>query len=202
MKLKELRHSHLRSLFSQKSPFCPFIGPFYLDFAHKSALRAEAAAHCLAPGKPGCVGAQHPRGHCSPAPRSTPPAPPAGSGRAADPPRWLLPSTHRSGSREVLLPPRPLRTGRESCPSSSSSVHQRPLRDAAASSVTAFTIRAWSRRTVRQTFLHSMECQSGVRSGAAPAGISAADISACLPESVGQGSHVTEHLREVSPLSR
>src|SRR5271157_6043495 len=69
-------------------------------------------------------------------------------------------------------------------------------------SATAFTIRAWSRRTVRQTFLHSMECQSGVRSGAAPASISAADISACLPESVGQGSLVTEHLREVGPLSR
>jgi hypothetical protein len=50
---------------------------------------------------------------------------------------------------------------------------------------------------VRQTFLHSMECQSGIRSGAAPASISAADISACLPESVGQGSFVTEHLREV-----
>ena len=47
-----------------------------------------------------------------------------------------------------------------------------------------------------------MECQSGVRPGAAPASISAADISACLPESVGQGSLVTEHLREVSPLSR
>src|SRR4029077_13914873 len=36
------------------------------------------------------------------------------------------------GSREVLLPPRPLRTGRESCPSSSSSIHERPSRDAAA----------------------------------------------------------------------
>src|SRR4051812_40795911 len=47
-----------------------------------------------------------------------------------------------------------------------------------------------------------MECQSGVRPGAAPASISAADISACLPESVGQGSLVTEHPREVSPLSR
>src|SRR3954449_8099301 len=69
-------------------------------------------------------------------------------------------------------------------------------------SATAFTIRAWSRRTVRQTFFHSMECQSGARSGAAPASISAADISACLPESVGQGSLVTEHPREVSPLSR
>src|SRR5271157_4875426 len=67
---------------------------------------------------------------------------------------------------------------------------------------TAFTIRASSRRTVRQTFFHSMECQSGARSGVAPAGISAADISACLPESVGQGSLVTEHLREVSSLSR
>src|SRR5271157_905238 len=53
MKLKELRHSHLRSLFSQKSPFCPFFGPFHPDFAHKSALRAEAAPHRLAPGKPG-----------------------------------------------------------------------------------------------------------------------------------------------------
>src|SRR6202044_3783308 len=69
-------------------------------------------------------------------------------------------------------------------------------------SAMAFTIRAWSRRTVHQTFFHSMECQSGVRSGAAPAGISAADISACLPLSVGQGSLVMEHLREISPLSR
>src|SRR5437588_12708628 len=66
----------------------------------------------------------------------------------------------------------------------------------------AFTIRAWSRRTVRQTFFQSMECQSGVRSGAAPAGVSAADISACLPGSVGRGSLVTEDPREVSPLSR
>src|SRR5215469_470079 len=47
-----------------------------------------------------------------------------------------------------------------------------------------------------------MECQSGVGLGAAPAGISAADISACLPQSVGQGSLVMEHPREVSPLSR
>src|SRR3954451_24632535 len=67
---------------------------------------------------------------------------------------------------------------------------------------TTFTIRAWSRRTVRQTFFHSMECQSGVRSGAAPASISAADMSACPPESVGRGPLVTEHPREVGPLSR
>src|SRR5271157_2188677 len=46
-----------------------------------------------------------------------------------------------------------------------------------------------------------MECQSGARSGAAPAGISAADMSACLPVSVGQGSLVTEDQREVCPLS-
>src|SRR6516165_12273827 len=46
-----------------------------------------------------------------------------------------------------------------------------------------------------------MECQSGARSGAAPAGISAADISAGLPESVGRGSLVMEDQREVCPLS-
>ena len=44
--------------------------------------------------------------------------------------------------------------------------------------------------------------QSGARPGAAPASISAAVISACLPESVGRGSLVTEDPREVSPLSR
>ena len=37
------------------------------------------------------------------------------------------------GSREVLLLPRPLRTGRESFPSSSLSLHERPLRGAVAS---------------------------------------------------------------------
>ena len=45
-----------------------------------------------------------------------------------------------------------------------------------------------------------MECQSVRSSGAAPASIAAADMSACLPVSVGQGSLVTEHLREVCPL--
>ena len=39
---------------------------------------------------------------------------------------------HLPGSREVLLLPRPLRTGRESCPSSSSSLHERPSQDAVA----------------------------------------------------------------------
>src|SRR4051794_30802168 len=47
-----------------------------------------------------------------------------------------------------------------------------------------------------------MECQSGARPGAAPAGFSAADISALPPGSVGQGSLVTEDHREVGPLSR
>jgi len=107
----------------------------------------------------------------------------------------------RSGSGEASLLPRPLRTVREACASYGSSVHKRPSRDAAVFA-TAFTIRAWSRRTVRQTFFPPRECQSGVRPGAAPASISAADISACLPESVSRGSLVTEHLREVSPLSR
>ena len=36
------------------------------------------------------------------------------------------------GSREVLLPPRPLRTAGDSFPSCSSSLHERPSRDAAA----------------------------------------------------------------------
>src|SRR5438874_12355536 len=46
-----------------------------------------------------------------------------------------------------------------------------------------------------------MECQPGTRLGAAPAGVAAADISALLPESVGQGSLVTEDQREVCRLS-
>src|SRR3954464_9221175 len=47
-----------------------------------------------------------------------------------------------------------------------------------------------------------MECQSVAGPGAAPAGVAAADMSACLPESVGRGSLVTEDHREVGPLSR
>src|SRR6266436_280105 len=46
-----------------------------------------------------------------------------------------------------------------------------------------------------------MECQPGTASGAAPASVAAADISACLPESVGQGSLVTKDQREVCRLS-
>jgi len=62
-------------------------------------------------------------------------------------------------------------------------------------------MRAWSRRTVRQTFFQLMECQSGEWPGAAPASVAACDISALPPESVGQGSLVTEDLREVCSLS-
>ncbi len=40
-----------------------------------------------------------------------------------DPPPWLLPDTDRPGSREVLLPPRPLRTVLETCASYGSSIH-------------------------------------------------------------------------------
>src|ERR1700730_278327 len=46
-----------------------------------------------------------------------------------------------------------------------------------------------------------MACQEVTPSGAAPASVAAADMSACLPESVGQGSLVTEDLREVGALS-
>src|SRR5438067_4977694 len=46
-----------------------------------------------------------------------------------------------------------------------------------------------------------MACQPGTRSGAAPASVAAADISALLPKSVGQGSLVTEDQREVCRLS-
>src|SRR5437870_6928437 len=65
----------------------------------------------------------------------------------------------------------------------------------------AFTIRAWSRRTLRQTFCQLMACQPEATSGAAPASVAAADISACLPESVGQDSLVTKDQREVCRLS-
>src|SRR5262249_11198525 len=47
-----------------------------------------------------------------------------------------------------------------------------------------------------------MQCQSTARPGAAPAGVSAADTSASLPESGGRGSLVNEDQREVSALSR
>jgi hypothetical protein len=56
-------------------------------------------------------------------------------------------------------------------------------------------------RTLCQTFPQGMECQPGTTSGAAPASVAAADISALLPESVGQGSLVTEDQREVSRLA-
>src|SRR5438132_14282416 len=65
----------------------------------------------------------------------------------------------------------------------------------------AFTIRAWSRRTLRQTFCQLMACQPEATSGAAPASACAADISACLPESVGQDSLVTKDQREVCTLA-
>src|SRR5260370_13599706 len=46
-----------------------------------------------------------------------------------------------------------------------------------------------------------MACQPVATSGAAPASVAAADISACLPESVGQDSLVTKDQREVCRLS-
>ena len=54
---------------------------------------------------------------------------------------------------------------------------------------------------MRQTFSQLRECQPGTTSGAAPASVAAADISALFPESVGQGSLVTKDQREVCRLS-
>src|SRR5262249_32420722 len=65
----------------------------------------------------------------------------------------------------------------------------------------AFTIRAWGRRTTRQTFLQLTEFQSGVGPGAAPTGVAARDRSALLPESVGRGSLVRGDPGEVGSLS-
>jgi len=79
------------------------LGAFYPHPAHKSALTAEAATHCLAPGKREWP--QRPPGHCSPAPRSTTPGP-AGSGRAKTLPRWLLPDTNRRFVKERTGPDR------------------------------------------------------------------------------------------------
>src|SRR5262249_40357359 len=63
-----------------------------------------------------------------------------------------------------------------------------------------FTIRAWSRRTLRETACQSMACQPVARSGAAPAGVAAADI--CLSPLAGwPGSLVTKDQREVGALS-
>src|SRR5271157_555496 len=50
--IQELRHFDLRSIFPQKSPFRPLLRAFYAHSARKSALRAEAATHRLALGKP------------------------------------------------------------------------------------------------------------------------------------------------------
>src|ERR1700688_1933982 len=46
-----------------------------------------------------------------------------------------------------------------------------------------------------------MACQPVATSGAAPASVAAADISACLPESVGRDFLVTKDQREVCRLS-
>ena len=50
---KELRRYEPRSRFPQKPPFRAHFRAFYSHPAHKSALRAEMAAHFLAPGKRG-----------------------------------------------------------------------------------------------------------------------------------------------------
>src|SRR5215510_6595270 len=70
----------------------------------------------------------------------------------------------------------------------------------------AFTIRAWSRRTVCLTRCQSMACHSTVSWEAAPATFSAWAVSVvviCLASSVGwPGDLVTKDQTEVCPLSR
>ncbi len=79
---KELRCYDLRSKSLKKRPFRPHFGPFYPHPAHKSAMRAEAATHCLAPGKPGWP----PTSTWPLFARTTPHAKPAGVRSCADPP--------------------------------------------------------------------------------------------------------------------
>src|SRR5262249_44921513 len=107
---------------------------------------------------------------------------------------------YRSGSgKEVGLPrPPPLRTVRATFAAYGSSLYECPSRDTAFG--TAFTIRAWSRRTLRETACQSMACQPVARPGAAPAGVAAAD--SCLSPSAGwPSSLVTKDQREVIPRS-
>ena len=96
---------------------------------------------------------------------------------------------HPPGSRAGLLPLSPLRTARESFPSSSSSLANAPCgtRSCHASSTT-FTIRAWSLRTV-------------IRWESAPASVTTAVI--CLLSSGGwPNSLVMQDQMDVCPLSR
>ena len=101
---KELRRYEPRSIFPQNTAFStPFRGVLPHPAA-KSALRAEGATHSLAAKKPGWP--QRSTGHCSPAPRLTLHAKPAGSGREQTLPHWLLPDTNRRFVKERTGPDR------------------------------------------------------------------------------------------------
>src|SRR5271157_2378158 len=106
MIIKELRYNKVRSLFLQKSPFCPLFGPFYPHFAIPSALRAAGTAAIRYPRKEvaalalATVGPQpHPA-------RATPGEP----GRAAD--RPALASLSCLTHRQVLRNPHIAKEGR------------------------------------------------------------------------------------------
>ena len=88
---KELRRYEPRSRFPQKPPFRAHFRAFYPHPAHKSALRAEVAAHFLAPGKRGwsplaTVLPSHAPGFPPHAPRSASHAVTSGVRSCADPP--------------------------------------------------------------------------------------------------------------------
>jgi len=101
---QELRRYDLCSIFPRKSPFRPLFRAFYPHPARKSALRAEAATHRPAPGKP----VWPPSSTWPLSSRATPHAPRPNSGvrSCADPPplatachrqpNWKRPSGARS----------------------------------------------------------------------------------------------------------
>jgi len=53
MTIKELRHNQQRSMFPQKSPFCPLFRGILPHFVIQSALRAAGASRSPAPRKEG-----------------------------------------------------------------------------------------------------------------------------------------------------
>ena len=90
---QELRRNDPHSRSSKKSPFRPLFRAFYPHPANRSFLSAGGATHFLGPGKR--VWPPTSPGHCSPAPRSTPPSAGTSAVRShADPPP-LATACHR-----------------------------------------------------------------------------------------------------------
>ena len=90
---QELRRNDPHSRSSKKSLFRPLFRAFYPHPANRSFLSAGGATHFLGPGKR--VWPPTSPGHCSPAPRSTPPSAGTSAVRShADPPP-LATACHR-----------------------------------------------------------------------------------------------------------